>query len=97
MLAGAVAVVAALLVRGLPQLARMGLVLFTGILMAVVVHGLAAWMSNALRSPGRQRPCLPSGALETDQLDARQTLGGMSSVFATLTGALTSVLIRPGR
>lgn len=147
LLAGAVAVVAALLVRGLPQLAGMGLVLFTGILMAVVVHGLAAWTSNRTPVPrkaaavltialvlsilgltiwwsgprfanqfGQLAERIPAivadigaaieetewgatllrrleGALETDQLDARQTLGGMTSVFTTITGALTGVLI----
>lgn len=147
LLAGAVAVVVALLVRGLPQLAPMGLVLFTGILMAVVVHGIAGWISS--RSPvprkvaavlviglglamlgltmwwagprfasqfGQLADRIPAivadiganvretewgatllerleGALDTGQLDAGQTLGGMSTVFATVTGALTSVLI----
>lgn len=51
LLAGAVAVLAALAVRGLPQLAQAGLVLFTGVLFAVVVHGFAAWVSDRTPIP----------------------------------------------
>lgn len=147
LLAGAVAVVAALLVRGLPQLAGMGLVLFTGILMAVVVHGVATWTSERTPVPrkaasvlaivlglsilgltiwwagprfasqfGQLADRIPAivadigaevqetewgstllerleSAVDTGQLDAGRTLGGMSTVFATVTGVLTSVLI----
>lgn len=49
LLAGAVAVVAALLVRGIPQLAHLALVLFAGILFAVVIHGFAEFL--AARTP----------------------------------------------
>lgn len=51
LLAGLVAVVAALLVRGLPALAHLGLVLFAGILFSVVVHGFAEFLADRTPVP----------------------------------------------
>lgn len=51
LLAGVVAVLAALAVRGLPQLAHVGLVLFTAVLFGIVVHGFAAWVSDRTPIP----------------------------------------------
>lgn len=145
LLAGAVAVGAALLVRGLPQLAHMGLVLFTGMLFSVVVHGVAAWTSRRTPIPrklaamavfvialailgvavwwsgprmadqfGRLLERIPEilqdalaalrdtewGATLVERLgeasavpDGRTALGGVTTVFSTVTGAVTSTLV----
>ena len=146
LLAGAVAVVVALTIRVLPQLANVALVLFTGVLFAIVVHGLASWIAARTPIPRRLAAlatfALVLGALGLaawwsgprlgDQLarlveripriieevtadigqtewgdlllsrlestteamnDGRRTIGGITRVVTTVTGAATSALV----
>lgn len=146
LLAGGVAVVAALLVRALPRLAQAFLVLFMGVLFAVVVHGFATAVHRHLRLPrtvavlltfaltlgaigtaawwsgprmgdqfGQLLERLPeitadlTERLETtpwggallDQVgepgdalpDGRQAIGGITRLFSTMTGLLTTTVV----
>lgn len=146
LLAGGVAVVAGLLIRTLPQLAQVLLVVFTGVLFAVVVHGFAVAITRRTPLPrtaavlatfaltlgalgvatwwsgprmgdqfGQLLERLPEvtsdvtsrlesttwGAALLDRFgepsdalpQGRQAMGGITRVFTTMTGLLTTTIV----